>query len=82
MREDELGGDGLRHQSGYVFCARRGAMAIINVVERPGGPGGMRTVFWCSLRGRAQWCAEDCGQPTADEGRPPVARAPAEAAAR
>lgn len=82
MREHDRGCDGLRHRSGYVYCARRGAVAIINAVERPGGSGSMRTVLWCSLRGTAQWCAEDCGQPTADEGRAPAARAPAEAAAR
>jgi hypothetical protein len=86
MREDDRGRDGLRHQSGYVFCPRHGAVAIINAIERPDRSGSMRTVLWCSLRGAAQWCAEDCGAPGAEDCGASIVRAagaaPAEAVGR
>jgi hypothetical protein len=49
-----------RHCSGHVWCPRRHALALINSVERPRLP---RSVVWCSLRGAAQWCGEECGAP-------------------
>ena len=65
MRVDDRGRDGLHHVSGYVCCPRRGAVAMINATERRIGPATTRSIVWCSLRGAAQWCAEDCGAPIA-----------------
>ncbi|HSP98836.1 MAG TPA: hypothetical protein VL049_16555 [Candidatus Dormibacteraeota bacterium] len=62
MREDD-GRAGLRHLSGQVLCPRRGAVAVISAVERRRGSESVRTILWCSLRGREQWCAENCGVP-------------------
>lgn len=60
MRQDDSGRRAVRHFSGPIHCARRGAPAIISVVEREHGAQRLRSIVWCSLRGDAQWCGEDC----------------------
>ena len=78
MREDDRGRVGFRHLSGHVLCPRRGGLAVISAIERQRGSESVRTIFWCSLRGSEQWCAEDCGAPW----NPAVAEAAAGADAR
>jgi hypothetical protein len=78
MRADDRGRVEFRHFSGHVLCPRRGGLAVISAVERQRGAESVRTIFWCSLRGGEQWCAEECGAPT----EAPVAEASAGADAR
>jgi hypothetical protein len=55
--------DAFRSRSGYVLCPHRGAVALVNAVERQQGATAIRTVIWCSLRAGEQCCPEDCGTP-------------------
>lgn len=63
MRQDEHTRPAIRHLSGPTYCVRRTAPAIISAVERAEGGRCLRSIVWCSLRGRAQWCGEDCLSP-------------------
>lgn len=60
MRQHDSGRGTIRHFSGPIHCARRAAPALVSVVERMHGARCLRSVVWCSLRGDAQWCGEDC----------------------
>jgi hypothetical protein len=59
MRQDDSGRN-IRHFSGPAQCPRSAAAGIISAVERDMGSVCLRSVLWCSLRGSAQWCGEEC----------------------
>jgi hypothetical protein len=71
MRQDSSSRDTIRHFSGPTECPRRGTPALISAVERARGCQRVRSVLWCSLRGDAQWCGEDCLDPLERPTRPP-----------
>jgi hypothetical protein len=62
MRQDDSA-DTFRNRSGFVLCPHRGAVALVNAVERRQGATRMRSIVWCSLRAGEQRCTEDCGTP-------------------
>ena len=60
MRQDDSGRNAIRHVSGTTHCPRRGLPALISAVERTQGAHRLCSIVWCSLRGDAQWCGENC----------------------
>lgn len=66
--------DVLHRTSGEVFCTRRRCYATVSVVGREGTTGAFRYVQWCSLRGIANGCPEDCIHQAAVALRDPTSR--------